>query len=341
MSIYEYNNITVLRTLKLPIFSDLNEFSQLMGISSKIIYSFATNPARYYHEFSVPKKNGGTRIINAPIRKLKILQKWILREILEKISVSDYSMAFRKGSQYGIKKNAEIHAPQLYALSFDLEDFFPSISSSSVWKLFSNIGYGVKPANLLAALCTINKYLPQGAVCSPYLSNLICSKLDLRLASFSHRRNMEFSRYADDITFSCDDKNILRKNRASLDKIIQSAGYRINTKKTRFLSPYNRKVLTGININNETISVPKTYKKKIRAAIYSSITSRDYSQRSAIIGMISYVNYIEPGYKEYIVKYINQILSKPSIAPETVIAYSNNKFINEVSNADRVTKSPL
>ena len=48
----------------------------------------------------------------------------------------------------------------------------------------------------------IKNVLPQGAPTSPVLTNVICSKLDRRLSGIAKRFGLNYTRYADDITFS-------------------------------------------------------------------------------------------------------------------------------------------
>src|SRR5438034_755250 len=57
-------------------------------------------------------------------------------------------------------------------------------------------------AALLTKLCTHDGSLPQGAPTSPRLSNLVNHRLDARLFALARKRNVAYSRYADDITIS-------------------------------------------------------------------------------------------------------------------------------------------
>ena len=46
--------------------------------------------------------------------------------------------------------------------------------------------------------------LPQGSPCSPILSNMVCINLDRRLSGLARRFRVDYTRYADDMTFSSD-----------------------------------------------------------------------------------------------------------------------------------------
>uniref|UniRef100_UPI003FA42189 reverse transcriptase domain-containing protein n=1 Tax=Enterocloster clostridioformis TaxID=1531 RepID=UPI003FA42189 len=69
-------------------------------------------------------------------------------------------------------------------------------------------------------MCVVDDELPQGAVTSLYLANLICRKLDLRIAGYCNKRNIVYTRYADDLTFSCDFRELLRKIYGMVKKIV-------------------------------------------------------------------------------------------------------------------------
>lgn len=244
---------------------------------------------------------------------MKLVQRWILEEILQKIPVSNHSTAFQKGKN-GIKENADFHKYSIYLLQLDLKDFFPSITSSKVFNIFRKLGYNNFISNILTKLCTVNGALPQGGVCSPYISNLVCYKLDNRFKGLCSTRDVLYTRYADDLTFSADNKETLKKIKNVIVEIIVDEGFVLNKKKTRFLSPYSHKVITGITINDfdKKLKVKKEIKRNLRALIHFTISTGDYSHVNKINGYVSYINSIEQGYKEKIISYINKLIDKDS-----------------------------
>ena len=60
-----------------------------------------------------------------------------------------------------------------------------SIKEIQVFQLFCKIGYNTDVSAILANLCTYEDALPQGAVTSPYIANLVTYHLD---ATFRQRK---------------------------------------------------------------------------------------------------------------------------------------------------------
>lgn len=232
-----------------------------------------------------------------PHLALKVVQRWILKEILEKINVSNQAMAFVP-KKNGLKVNAEYHKKNIFILEMDIKKFFDSIKETQVFQLFCKIGYNTDVSAILANLCTYEDALPQGAVTSPYIANLVTYHLDVRLNGLCSRKDIVYTRYADDLSFSSNNRTKLNSIEKFVQCIVREEGFEINEKKTRYLSNDVKKTITGITINNEELHVDKDFKKKIRAMIFNSIVNKDYSKNEKIIGCIAYVDSIEEGYKE-------------------------------------------
>lgn len=122
-------------------------------------------------------------------------------------------------------------------------------------------------AIVFAQLTCYNGCLPQGAPTSSIITNLICEILDIRLLKLAKDYKLDYTRYADDMTFSTNDKNILKRFDefyAKLNLEIERAGFKINTKKTRLQYKDSRQTVTGLVVNKK-ISVDRRYCKKVRA----------------------------------------------------------------------------
>ncbi|MGE7761516.1 retron St85 family RNA-directed DNA polymerase [Peribacillus sp. NPDC097895] len=328
----DFTNSFILYSLDLPIIKDFESLSNSIGISKTMLYLLSKKPEMFYNSFYIFKRNGTKREINSPKYSLKLVQRWILAEILEKIKVTNESMAFRKGIGNGSKKNAEHHKYSLYLLQLDIKDFFTTIKRERVFYFFKSLGYNSLVSNILTNLCTYKGYLPQGGVCSPYISNLICYKLDKRLKGLSSKRDVLYTRYADDLTFSCDNKVILRKMESVIKDIIIDEGFIINPSKTRLLSPSSHKKVTGITVNDNKLKANKQLKKTVRAMIHNALVSGDYSKKNIIRGYISYIDSIEEGYVEKIKTYTNNLIEKDyKYFSETVEAFNKNKIFKDLN----------
>ena len=141
-------------------------------------------------------------------------------------------------------------------------------------------------ANIIASLCCTEmeverknetgewekvkrNVLPQGAPTSPVITNIICKKLDKRLAGVAKRFGLKYSRYADDITFSSQ-HNIYQADSEFIDelrRIITQQGFHIKESKTRLQKDGYRKEVTGLLVN-EKVNVQQRYIKQLRMWLY-------------------------------------------------------------------------
>lgn len=245
--------------------NDVINLCQLMKISLKDLYYIINNIDKYYNYYNIPKRNGDVRLICEPKPKLKYLQKYIQKNILENIPCSDFSMAYKKG--VSIRDNAKYHINQKYILKMDLKDYFNNLKGSSVYNLFEKIGYDPNVSYILSHLCCLNGSLPQGAPTSPYLSNLLTYNLDIDLNNYckSENRNLNYSRYSDDIVISGDfnAKEIIPE----VIHIIRKHQLIVNYDKLVVIGQHKKQEVTGIVVNDK-IQVSKSYRKKIRQEVY-------------------------------------------------------------------------
>jgi len=123
-------------------------------------------------------------------------------------------------------------------------------------------------AHVLTSLCTCNGRLPQGAVTSPALSNIVCLRLDRRISGYTGKRNIVYTRYADDMTFSSMNPNRLIGAKRMVQHIVTEEGFNLNECKTRYMGPRQRRRVTGLVIGDNSIGVGKRRKRRLRAALH-------------------------------------------------------------------------
>jgi len=239
-----------------------------------------------YYSFEIPKKSGGFRQISKPTKGIDILQKK-LSPILEYFyRVKAPVHGFVKGKS--IVTNATQHKKTKYVFNVDLADFYGSINYGRVRGLFlaRPFSLGEKAASVISQLLCFKNTLPQGASTSPIISNFIASALDKKMMLLARRYHVKYTRYADDITFSCNKKTFPRplayfeegtafpdQTLAGkvLEDAIDSCGFKINHKKVRLQISSVRQEVTGLTVN-EFPNVKRKYIRQIRSMIHAVAT---------------------------------------------------------------------
>lgn len=281
-------------------------FSEQINLPLKYLLRLAKNADKLYNVFYIPKKSGAFRQIESPSRELKGIQRWILDNIISKTDIPDCVTGYKKN--VGIKKNASIHLGFKYVICIDIKDFFPSIKKENVYSYFIE-NCDSNCAKMLSNLCTYGGKLPQGAVTSPALSNCVFRKIDDDIDFICRQKRIQYSRYADDITISSNNKDRLLSISEKVKDLIQENGYIINTNKTRILSGRSRIRITGINVNNNKLSIGRKKKQELRAAFHHMIIKKNDVNENRIMGALTFLRYIEPGKYETFKKYINNLVN--------------------------------
>jgi len=217
-----------------------------------------------YSAMTIPKRNGGHRVLHVPSDNLMQIQRLILSRLLERLPCHAAAMGFRKG--VSIVDNASRHVGASILLKMDIEDFFPRTEAKRIRRLFLRIGWNAAAADLLTSLCAFRGGLPQGAPTSPCLSNLVNYRMDCRLAGSAEEYGATYTRYADDLTFSF--KNACQENVFHLlyltRRILRENGYRMNDSKTRIVRRNRRQMVTGLVVN-ERVALPRETRRLLRA----------------------------------------------------------------------------
>lgn len=282
----------IIREVKMTAFKNIKSRSDLADYlnipPSKITYIlFKRGVDSYYTEFEIPKKSGDPRRICAPTGDLKGVQRQLAdalwehqKSVYEELGIKpNISHAFEKGKS--IITNAKIHRNKRVVVNVDLKDFFDSIHIGRVCGFFEKNKYFNLPhgaAVTIAQLACYQGKLPQGAPTSPIITNLICQVLDMHLLSLAKRYKLDYTRYADDMTFSTNDRSILERWESfyeELDKKVKKAGFSINEKKTRITYRDSKQIVTGLVVNKK-ISVDHSYCRKVRAMAHSLYTNGSY-----------------------------------------------------------------
>lgn len=306
-----------LNMLGLPVIQNLDDFSEIIHISKYTLFHLSQNSDWHYKIYDIQKKSGGSRTISQPSKNLKAVQVWILVNILNKLHVSNSCKGFEKGSS--IYHNAEPHKNANTILTIDLEDFFPNIDQKKIFNIFRSIGYNNLISTVFSNICTYKQSLPQGSPCSPKLANLSTWNLDLRLQGYVGKRGINYTRYADDLSFSSTVPARIIKVESMIISIITSEGFRINEAKTRIAGNARAKIITGLIISNESIGIGQKKYKKLRSKIFHlTLPAQQSNLRllNEVQGWIAYLNSVDVKRLNRAKKYIKDLKIK---YPETLV----------------------
>jgi RNA-directed DNA polymerase len=254
------------RSNRLPPLVDSGSVAQVLGLSSRLIFSIIRNKGKHYRRFKIKKSGGGTRDIASPRTYLKVIQWWVLDNIFRGQKFPDNVMGFVRGR--GVHSNAQFHLGADHILNMDLKDFFPSIKIDKVKSIFHSLGYNSIVAEQLSEICTLGDCLPQGAPTSPSLANLTAFDLDHSLTDLAESSGLKYTRYADDLTFSSKFK-ISEDFKLAVAAKINRRGFSVNERKTRFRGQGGRMEVTGVVINAHA-QPPRQWRNKVRMIFFQA-----------------------------------------------------------------------
>lgn len=259
---------------------DISDLSNVLSIpvGTLIYYSNYNSPQNAYKEKEIKKKNGGTRIIYAPNKQLKLIQKRIAEILNELYTPKFITHGYTKGRS--IVSNATVHKNKTCVLNIDLKDFFDTIHIGRVIGLFKSnpFCFNADIANKLAYLVCYKRRLPQGAPTSPIISNFICRRLDNDLIKLTSKYKIVCTRYCDDITISTDFNSLppgiltYQDNHyfigAELESVIRGNDFFLNYDKLRCQLKRNRQTVTGLVVNKK-VNIQKSKYRHLRAIMHS------------------------------------------------------------------------
>ncbi len=287
------------------------QIARSLQLPEAYVLRVARSANHRYKQFTIKKADRKSdRLIEQPSRALKVLQRWIVRRVLDQLPTHPSAHAYVEGRS--IATNAAVHRGSRYISRLDLENFFPSLTSADIESLLKRNRISVDGSMLsdedilLVSLLTCRfGRLTIGAPSSPTISNKLLYDLDTRLAQIAAEHSVRYTRYADDLYFSSSQSGVLYDMCKNAEKVIaETASPRlvINKRKTYHASRKRRMVVTGLRITPDAnVSVGRDLKRKIRVVAHKAYHEKLGPQELAWLrGMLAYVSSIEPDYAERI-----------------------------------------
>lgn len=132
-----------LERLGLPDWRTEEDLAAALGLTPGKLRHFSIHRERerapHYVMFAIKKRSGGERIIMAPKRRLKAIQRQLLTLLVSRLPVTDHAHGFRTGRN--IRTGAEAHVGRRVVVHLDLQDFFPTVTFARVRGYFVACGY--------------------------------------------------------------------------------------------------------------------------------------------------------------------------------------------------------
>jgi RNA-directed DNA polymerase len=283
------------------------------------------------------------RVICVPPHSLAVAQRWIAKHVLAKGIPHSASTAFAPSCR--LIDAAAPHCASRWLVKVDVKCFFESISEVDCYRVFRSLGYQPLVSLELSRICTrvgpfnglrrswrwfrkapvahskIRSYavprlghLPQGAATSPMLANLAMREADVLLSALANNYGLTYTRYADDLTFSTGDPGFqradARKAIYEIYGVLRRFGLSPNLTKTSIVSPRSRKIVLGLQVDQNEPRLTRAFKMKMRMHLHylerddvgplKHAERRGFSavvgMRNHLMGLAAYAIQIEPTY---------------------------------------------
>ncbi len=274
-----------------PSLMSIYDIADYLKVSPFLFRSMLQRPFKHYRSFRFKKRNGEFRTIHSPRTFLKVTHWWILDTILNNCPISEHAHGFVRGRSFLTNANKHFGASNI--LNLDVKDFFPSIRVERATSQFRKLGYSDKVSEGLASLTSLNGSLPQGAPTSPALANLVMFQIDEELAKVASESGLTYTRYADDMTFS-GNQRISEKLVDVVAAQIGAVGLTLNGSKARFMGPNDKKEVTGLVLGLNDVRLDREFLNRARGWFHSAICQpeRYASRREHIRGTVALIEHV-------------------------------------------------
>ncbi len=205
-----------------------------------------------------PKSSGGFRDIDAP----KPEYKKLLRRMAKILSRNIKHHPAAHGGVPGRSSftSAKPHCGAKFAVTRDIQDCYPSITSSELFRTFIKLGATDAFAKFLSSIMTVHGRIPQGGSLSSLAVNLYMLRLDGHLSKSVRAKSGRYGRLTDDFVISVNSREKAVNLEKELDYRIRQKNLQINEKKRRekgFLAGDKLKDIHSLIINSKRGLRPK------------------------------------------------------------------------------------
>ncbi len=255
------------------------------------------------------------RIIHIPCDELKAKQRFFLNAI-------KWLYPYKADTL----NSARIHSGKKWILKMDIKSFYDSVPSHEIQRVVSKVCERINQYNnslSYLSLVTINGKLPTGGPTSPHIANACFKGIDKEIMSVSSVLGIDYTRYVDDLTFSSYCKETLEIVEKKVTALLAFYGYKINPKKTKYISDNKQQSILGLVVNNYRVRLSKNFKRNIRAMLHSYAVylcnsnikdtkhlAWDTKKEQQLSGYISYICHVDSPFYVQLKRYAQKLEQK-------------------------------
>lgn len=278
-----------------PIYK-IESLAKLLGSTPSKLLSLAEHSHKFYQAKEIPKANGGVRRCYAVKQPLKSFLRKLRRRIFIKVIFPAYLQGSIKGRSP--KSNSEIHIGAKCLITLDIANFFPSINSDQVNRMFKYFFHFSEDISiLLTKLVTYQGKLPQGSPVSSDIANIVLNwdGAEGRLVEQFETKGLRYSRYVDDISISSTRKlSVQEKSEVIVmtNSFIKNQGFKLSHRKTLVAGLGKKKIVNGLRANRDKVNVCEDYVHSVYHEIKQLNSNESSSSEKSIASIKGKINHI-------------------------------------------------
>jgi hypothetical protein len=317
----------------------LYEIARGVGLSASDVARVISDAPARYKVFSIRKKRGvGTRTISQPSPPLKLIQRYLVSNVLNSLPISLAAFAYRPEINIGL--NARRHLGSKFLLKLDFKDFFASIEPRDLLSRLQHFEWLSQQNQTILtqalywrSLGRLKLSLAIGAPSSPTISNIVMYQLDEAIAERARRAGIVYTRYADDMTFSGNYLDALREMESEVRALIEmtnSPRLQFNDSKRGIYQRGMKQMVTGLILTPDGyVSIGRARKRLISAGVHR-IKKNGFAEEGQvqnIRGWIAFANSVEPEFVRRLEKRYGEIVKQILHLP---FAYKSTLFYGKI-----------
>lgn len=264
--------------------SDKNYFySHILKVTPEKTDQILSHKKDFYKKFEIPKDHG-KRTIHAISKQTDLywLQKKLNDNLLVNVVLPIAVKGFTKGESYFTYLIEHINKKSY--LRVDIKSFFDTIKVEQIKGAFQEFVNLDDVLETIIDIVTLENKLPQGALTSPSVSNIIFRRIDQRITKYCQKFNVTYTRYADDMLFSSNTINFAKDKYfySMIKHILEENGFQCNYSKKK--TEIEKMCLGGFVIERD-IHLSRSKLRNINKLIYFFRLSKDFNSNKYSVNM--------------------------------------------------------